>query len=341
MTVPRLAASFVAFALAAGAPAQYEKLKVGDPAPAMEIEKWVTGDAVTMSAEGAYVVLFCEDASALGPLARPAEVHAARGLVVVVIVPQDAEKLQDAVRGQKGSFRLAQDQRGTTQRAWVWNAGIQKLPVAFIVGRGKIMFMGQARDADFEEILGKVVAGRYDPVLQKQAQPKLDAARRARKVKNWRVAEKSYDEVIALDARVFAPVAIERFEMVAADMDDKEGAYAYARDALIAGIFAKDAGALRMLAEKIVTDPRLDRAEDLDVALAAAQQAIAVAGPSDPESLATAALIHFHRGERGEAVELQTEAYFLARPEVKGQYKRVLDGYKGTGPRPAEAATPR
>jgi hypothetical protein len=341
MLARTFAAVLVCLALGAGARAQYEKLKVGDRAPALDIEKWVVGDAVTLAPDGAYVVVFCEDQASLGPLFDLAEVHAHRGLVVVVIVPENADRLQDTLGQQKGNFRLAADERGTTQRAWVWAAGIQKLPVSFIVGKGKIMYMGQPRDAAFAETLAKVVSGRYDPVLQQQAQPKLDAARRARKVKNWRVAEKAYDEVIALDAAVFAPVAIERFEMMAADMDDKEGAYTYAREVLIGGIFARDAGALRMLAEKIVTDPKLDRAEDLDVALAAADLSVSIAGPTDPEALATAAMVHFHRGEKNEAVDLQTQAYFLARPDAKPQYKRVLDGYRGQAPRPAEAPLPR
>ncbi len=341
MLARTIAAVLACLALGAGAAAQYEKLKVGTAAPAVDVEKWAVGEAVALAPDGAYVLVFCEDAASLGPLFDLAEMHAHRGLVVVVIVPEDADRLQDTIKAQKGNFRLAADQRGTAQRAWVWAAGIQKLPMSFIVGKGKIMYIGQPRDAAFSETLAKVVSGRYDPVLQKQAQPKLDSARRARKVKNWRVAEKAYDEVVALDAQVFAPVAIERFEMMAADMEDKEAAYAYAREVLIGGIFARDPGALRMLAEKIATDPKLDRAEDLDVALAAAELSLSIAGPSDPEALASAAMVHFHRGEKNEAVDLQTQAYFLARPDMKQQYKRVLDGYRGQAPRPAEAASPR
>jgi tetratricopeptide (TPR) repeat protein len=257
-------------------------------------------------------------------------------------VPENADRMRDAIKQQrqKGSFRLAGDLRGSTQRAWVWQAGVKELPVAFIVGKGKIMHIGQPRDATFEEVLGKVINGRYDPVLQQQAQPVLDAARRARKVKNWRDAEKLYDKVIAMDPAVFAPVAIERFEMMLIDKEDKEGAYGYARDALIGGIFSNDSGALRMLAEKIVTDPKLDRFEDLGVAMAAAQKSLEVGGPDDPESLAMAALVHFHRGESREAIDLQTQAYFLARPEVKAQFKRVLEGYRESTARPAEPAAP-
>lgn len=351
MAAQRLAASLVSLALCAGAAGQVEKLKVGDGAPGLEVENWVEGEPLTIAPEGVYIVMFWESKTSSGHadpdtfkglthLFRLAEVYGPLGLVVVIIVPDNAERMRDSIKQQRqgGTYRLAGDLRGSTQRAWVMQAGISELPVAFIVGKGRIMHIGQPRDAGFEEILGKVVSRRYDPVLQKKAQPQLDAARRARKVKNYKMAEKAYDAVIAMDAQVFAPVALERFEMMVVDMDDKDGAYGYAREVLIGGLFANDAGALRMLAEKIVD---LDRAEDLDVALAAAEKSLSIGGPHDPEALATAALVRFRRGERNEAIDLQTQAYFLARPEVKPQYKRVLDGYRAPSARAAEPAPPR
>ena len=39
-------------------------------------------------------------------------------------------------------------------------------------------------------------------------------------------------------------------------------------------------------------------------------------------------------------LSLQTQAYFLARPEVKAQFKRVLEGYRESTARPLEPAAP-
>jgi hypothetical protein len=62
--------------------------------------------------------------------------------------------------------------------------------------------------------------------------------------------------------------------------------------------------------------------------MTAAELSLTLEGTRDPKSLSMAALVHFHRGEIDEAVELQTRAYFLAQPDVKAGYKRVLASYK-------------
>ena len=38
--------------------------------------------------------------------------------------------------------------------------------------------------------------------------------------------------------------------------------------------------------------------------------------------------MHFHRGEYQEAIRLQTQAYFNARPVEKAAHKGLLDGYR-------------
>jgi tetratricopeptide (TPR) repeat protein len=207
--------------------------------------------------------------------------------------------------------------------------------MAFIVDRaGKIAFIGHPLDEAFDLTLASVLSGRYDPILQKQADPLLQSARRARQVRNWRMALRHYDEVIAMNPMVFAYVAIERFSMILLDMKDAPQAYDYASNDLIGDKFAKDAGALRMLAEEIATNPEIKPDHrDLDVAMTAAELSLNLEGRRDPEALSMAALVHFHRGEIDEAVELQTRAYFLARPDAKAGYKRVLAGYQDAASR--------
>ena len=38
--------------------------------------------------------------------------------------------------------------------------------------------------------------------------------------------------------------------------------------------------------------------------------------------------MHFHRGEYSEAIRLQTQAYFNARPVEKAAHKGLLNGYR-------------
>ncbi len=319
-----------------------EPLKIGDPAPALSVDAWVEGGEITIEKGNTYVVMFWDSMTSSGHtdgetvksmsrLRRLYELYAHKGLVVLVISPDDADRLGDLVRSQPQGigFTIAADRRSTTHRAWCRKAQIDELPVAFIVGGSRILHIGQPRDADFINILVQVMSGRYDPTLQAEAQPKLDRARRSRKQKNWRMATKWYDEVVTMDPRVFSMIALERFEMFLVDMDEHEAAYQYAREQLIDRLFAADAKALRMLAVKISEDPVLNADQrDLDVAALAAERSLELAGSRDPDALACAAGVHFHRGEYREAIRLQTQAYFNARPLEKPAHKGLLNGYQ-------------
>ncbi len=325
-----------------------EALKVGDPAPGIEVEAWINSEAVTLTPEGVYVVMFWDSAQAqsntMARLERLAELYGHRGLKIVVISADDVDALGSFASQQRKnlSFALGADRRNSTQRAWVRKAGLSDLPIAFIVGKGKVMHIGLPQDADFENILTQVVAGRFDPRLQEQAQPKLDSARRARKVNNWRMAKNAYDEVIELDPRIFAVIAIERMEMMYADMGQPELAYDYAEKKLIGELFADDPGALQMLVDKIVEDPQFNASpRELEIAMTAAKRALELEGPRDPKALATAAVVHARQGDYEQAISLQTRAYFLAIPDEKASYKRVLARYRKAASRSSASTSPR
>ncbi len=332
-----------------------DKLDIGDPAPALDVDGWIDGEPVTIKPERVYVVMFWDSVTSSGHtdgdtvksisrLHKLHELYGDRGLVVIVISPDNAERLSALAASQRqtSGFNLAADRRSATHRAWVRKAGIKKLPVAFIVGKGKIMHIGQPRNADFINILIQVMTGRYDPALQDKAQPTLDSARRARKVKNWRMAMRSYDEVIAMDPRVFTPIALERFKMMLVDMGQREAAYTYVREELIGQIFAVDAGALRMLAVAITESPQLaDAQRDLDIAIDAALLSLELDGPRNPDALSCAASVHFYRGEFDDAIRLQTQAYFQARPSEKAAHMGLLTGYQKSAARTGTASGPR
>lgn len=330
-----------------------DPLALGDPAPALNVDAWVDDKEITIGEENIYVVLFWgnltragnlddETTKSIAKLRSLLELFGDRGLTAIVISPDTVETLASAVRsGPSVGLHVAADRRSSTHRAWVRQAGVKDLPVAFIVGKGKIMHIGKPREPDFINILTQVMTGRYDPQLQEEAQPKLDMARRARKVKNWRMATKFYGEVIAMDPTVFAVIALERFEMMLVDMDDAAAAYEYARKQLIEQMFASDAGALQMLAISITEDPELTAEQrDFDVAIEAALRALELDGRRNPGALSCAAQVHFHRGETNEAISLQTQAYFTAKPDQKAAYKRLLDGYRKAATRSHASSSP-
>jgi len=321
------------------------ELKVGDTAPGLDIEQWVKGEETAIETGNVYVVEFW--ATWCGPckksiphLTELQEQYGDQGLTIIGVSTEEPELVNKFVRSQGGKmdYTVAVDRREGTQRAWMSAAGKSGIPCAFIVDRsGKIAFIGnplpQAGDG-FDETLAKVITGRYDPKLQSQAGPLIQAARNARKIRNWRVASKHFDDVMDMGSNIFASVGLEKFEMLLVDMNDREQAYEYARNGLMGKAFAADAGGLQMLAEKIATDPKIEQSNrDMDLALEAAEASRRLAGDGDATALAVLAKIRFHRGEIDQAVELQKQAYFNAAPRRKAEYKRVLTQYQGAGER--------
>lgn len=329
--------------LTMSASGQDKKLGVGASAPGLDIEQWVSGDEMTIESGRTYVVAFFTSEAqpsrkALSALNDLQKDYGDRGLTVLAISWEEPAVVSRFVESlpERPAMTIAADRREGTKRAWIDAAGIQRLPAAFLIDRkGKIAWQGSPTASDFTAILPRVMSGRYDPRLEAQAQPGIQGAANARKVRNWRMADKYYDDVVGLDASVFASVALDRFEMHLVDMGDKAGAYAYAKT-LIEEKFASDAGALQMLADKIASDPRIDTASrDMDVALAASLASAGLLGGNDPEALAGLARIRFARGEMDEALELQKQAYFSASPKHKPEYKRQLEIYQQKAERAA------
>ena len=328
-------------ALTSGAFGQRGKLSVGDPAPGLDIDTWVKGEETTIESGKVYVIEFwatwCAPCRKSIPLLTELqEQYEDAGLVIIGISDEEVGTVRPFVEkmGKRMNYIVATDRRKATDRAWSKRAGLKGIPAVFIVDRaGKLAFIGNPLQPDFDSVLSRVMRGRYNPELEKQAAAVIQAARRARKVKNWRMAERHFNEVIDLDARVFAEIALEKFEMLLDDMGERDKAYQFAQQQLIADLFSDDPGALQMLAVKIATDPKLaedpDRdLQDMDVALAAAEASLRVAGRDDPESLATLALVHYYRQDVQQAIDLQTQAYFIASPRHKPRYKRVLGSYQ-------------
>jgi hypothetical protein len=172
-----------------------------------------------------------------------------------------------------------------------------------------------------------VLDDRYDSVMMRQAQPFIGPAENARKVRNYRQCFMHLDKIIEMDKRIFARYRLMKFEIMLIDQADTDAAYDYAREQVAQS--ADDPAFLRWMAEFIVNDPRLSKENrDLDFALEVADSSAGATAADDPQKFALPAMVHFHRGELAEAVELQEQAWLVAKPERKDTFWRTLIAYK-------------
>ncbi len=311
-------------------------LTVGSPAPGLNIVEWVKGEFNPSDAE-VYVLEFwatwCAPCRKSIPhLTELQEEYELDGLKIVGIsIDQEADLVAPFVQrqGLRMDYIVGIDNRKRTERAWMGAAGIKGYPAIFIVDKNNVIqFIGRPNE-EFEDILSKVMKGRYDKKKEAEAKPSIDAAIHFRTLNSWSDSRKAYENAIAIDPIVFAELNIELFEMYLLEKRDTAAAYILANK-IIKDRGPEDPELLTWFAAFIATDDRLsDNTRRMDVAMNAAQTALTFAKrKTDPAYLSTIALVHFSNGDIDEAIKWQRNAYFSAREKDKQKYKFTLDSYQ-------------
>ncbi len=311
-------------------------LKVGSPAPGLNVE-WVKGEFNPSDAE-VYVVEFwatwCAPCRKSIPhLTKLQEEFQEDGLTIVGIsVDQDTELVEPFVKrqGMKMGYTVGIDNRNRTKRAWMEAAGLKGIPSVFIVDReGIIQYIGNPLSDSFDEVLVKVLAGRYNLKKQIEAAPSIEAAESYRIGNSWAEAAKAYDNAIKIDNIVFAELYLEQFKMLLIDKEDPDGAYAFINKVII-DRGSDDPELLTWIAKYIAEDEEISESNRrMDVAMNAAKTAHTFARrKTDPIYLSTIAFVHFNSGDIDKAIEWQRKAYFAAREKNKATYKFDLDRYQ-------------
>ena len=246
--------------------------------------------------------------------------------------PDKAQSEQDIERfvkkqGSRMNYWVVSDE-GQMSKSWMKAAGQDGIPCAFIVGKqGRIQYIGHPQNPKFEDILDKVVRGRYDHVCMEKAKKHLAEIERARKMNNWEQYYTLSDKVIEIDPIVFYDLHIDRFNVEL--MDRNNSAKAYESAMALAVNRQDDPELLAWMAEHIALSPDIpDDKRNLDVALMLVESARKGSDPKDTALMTSEAKIRMARGEVDKAVSLQRKASWSAPESRKDEYKRLYQEYK-------------
>ena len=328
LVVPALVAP--ALAVAAPALAQDQTLKVGSPIPALTVN-WVQGDVDSLTdATKTYVIEFW--ATWCGPCMKSIphlnELYAknrARGLVIVGISDESMSTVKPwvAKKGSGMAYPVAVDSEKKTNEAWMKAANQNGLPCAFVCREGKVQWIGNPLDPNFDKVVAASLNGRYNPSLAKKGDPIFRAARDAVRVKNFQDAYRHYDSLLEIDGKFFGDAAVLKYKTMLVDAKDSAGAADWGSK--VTGEWMTDPVTIRELADTILNDGDI---QDRDYSLAlTAAQVLAGNFPSASNE-ALVAEVYARKGDFAKASEKQYEAWMKADPADKADFKRVLDTYK-------------
>ena len=340
LAVPAIVATMSTVALA-----QEQTLKVGSDAPELKVGRWVQGEVSDLSDPNrTYVVEFW--ATWCGPckvsIPHLNKLHQRgrfAGLTIIGVSDEPFATVKGFVsrKGATMSYPIAVDTDDKSmQTTWMKAANRNGIPCAFIVRGGKILWIGNPLDPEFDLVLPLAMVGRYNPEIIGKATPMLTAARDALKVRNFRDAMRHYDSIIDLDPKVFGDVAVRKYEKMLSEVKDKAGARAWGDQMLQR--FSSDPLTLAELAGTILYSDEI-KERDYDLASKAVEAMSRTLPENSQLLLRVRASVLAAQGQYAEAQEFQYKLWMTAPTEFKADYKRQLDEYRKAAKTKASAKT--
>ncbi len=332
-------------------------LKVGDPAPKLQVGKWVQGEPVKELEKGkVYIVEFW--ATWCGPcrvsIPHLNEIHNQfkdKGLIVIGqdVWERDESKVEPFVKsmGEKMTYRVALDdkegsEKGKMAETWMEAAGQNGIPAAFLINKDAIIaWIGHPMTLT-PELVQSVLDGKFD-IQKAQAEfleeQRNNELRRAAQVPISKLSaalqKKDYAEVDAQLAEAGKLMPKEDFARLKGFVLVAKRDYPAVKKHLQETYDIKagqkppteSANPLNEIAWRMALDPEISAA-DLAHAETIARWADDASDNKSWMIMDTVARVLFRRDKQQEAIKLQQKALELADEQAKPQLEQTLESYK-------------
>ena len=317
-------------------------LRVGDPAPRLDIAKWIKGDEVAEFQRGrVYIVEFW--ATWCGPcvqsmphLSAAQREYSNQGLTVIGITSADkhgntleAAERMIAAKGELADYAIAFDNERITNNLWMRAAGATTIPQAFVVDReGRIAFIDNP--AFLDDPLEQIVSDTWDiekgTAALKEAHDALTATM-AKVQESDAAGLAAFAEFEAGHPRLARQLDSTRIDL-ALRAGDASTVQMIAARWMETAIAHRNYDDLVVLARKIVDPVAKIEHRDLDLALRIANRARELTADKHAGVFDVLALIHSWKGDLAQAIELQTRAVALVQSLQKPLFEMRLAEYK-------------
>lgn len=289
-------------------------LKVGDPAPVLTIKQWVKGEAYDLTkAKPGEVTIVEFWATWCGPcvmgiphISDMQDHFKSKGVTFIGVSeekPETVEKFLKRGFDAKMRYRVAIDDGGKTNTAWMKAAGQSGIPCAFVIKDGKIAWIGHPMDGMDKKVAE--LCGDKEYVERKE---KLEAIgkriQESAEAEKWDDFRAAMEDYLKLDPEsVQHQIAL--YHVLLTKLKKTDDAAAQGK-AFVAG--TDDVDGLNTLAWVITKHGDFDGVRDLSLALSAAKKAMSITKEESSDVLDTYAMVLAESGKMDEAIKAQQKA---------------------------------
>ena len=309
-------------------------LEVGEMSPAVPDGEWI-GDKPDLGGEQIRLVFFWEPTMAESRLALPilSQLQERWGTDRLQIIGVGVEELKTDQKpyvkpwvirhSTRIKFPVVIAQRGKLNRAFRKS---RQPPYFFMVVTtpdNRVQAMVNPLSSDLNDLIAKLVGGRYDVAALRQGEPYMEQLEQYRERRDWAQYALMVQRLNGINAKVFADVELDYIVSLLTEQDDAAAALVRINEN-ISSRSGSDPDYLGMLAECLATDPRIpDAIRPLDAAHQAATESLnaAVTAESKARAMARMAEVLYKQGHHEQAVMQARQAYRVAPRNMKTDYR--------------------